>query len=61
MSSATIAFVVIVLIVFYILIKFLTQSFADFLDKGAKTTLWIWLPFKALQKLSKEFREKKMQ
>ncbi len=60
MSSTTLTVIVICLIIFYILVKLLTQSFADFLDKGAKTTLWIWLPFKAFQRLWKEFREKKM-
>jgi hypothetical protein len=56
----TLTFIIICVLIFYVLIKLLTQSFADFLDKGAKTTLWIWLPFKALQHLLKEFREKKL-
>lgn len=59
MSSTTMTLIVISLLFFYVLVKFLTQSFADFLDKGAKTTMWIWLPFKALQILLKEFKERK--
>jgi len=60
MNSTSLTITVICLLVFYTAFKFFTQSFADFLDKGAKTTLWIWLPFKACGRLLKEFREKKL-
>jgi hypothetical protein len=60
MNSGTFTLILFALLIFYVAIKFFTQSFADFLDKGAKTTLWIWLPFKALQLLLREFREKKL-
>lgn len=60
MNSGTFTLILVFLLVFYIGVKFFTQSLADFLDKGAKTTLWIWLPFKALEKLLKEYKEKKL-
>ncbi|NTV40906.1 MAG: hypothetical protein HGA61_01375 [Candidatus Moranbacteria bacterium] len=58
--SSNIVIVLAVILIFYVGFKFFTQSFADFLDKGAKTTLWMWLPFKAFGKLFRELMEKKI-
>jgi hypothetical protein len=58
MNSTTIGLIILLIIFLVVAFKFFTQSLADFLDKGAKSTLWLWLPFVALKRLTKQFNEK---
>ncbi len=58
MSSVDILLMLLLLLFVYVAFKFFTQSLAEFLDKGAKSTLWLWLPFIALSRLLKQFNEK---
>lgn len=58
MDSGLIALTLFGILIAYVAFKFFTQSFADFLDKGARETMWIWLPFLALGLLLKRLREK---
>lgn len=36
------------------------MSLNDYLEGGMKKTLWLWLPFHALVRLVKEFKETKL-
>lgn len=49
---------VIFVLIAYIVFNLVTLTFSDFLEKAVKKTLWLWLPFHALSRLSKEFAEK---
>ena len=51
---------ILVLIVAIVAINLATMPLNDFLEKTIKKFLWLWLPFHALKRLSKEFREKYM-
>ncbi len=41
-----------------VIIDLFSMGFNDFLDKYIKKTLWLWLPFHALNRLLREFKEK---
>ncbi|EKE19954.1 MAG: hypothetical protein ACD_8C00076G0001 [uncultured bacterium] len=49
---------VIFVLIAYVIFNWITLTFSDFLEKIVKKTLWLWLPFHALNRLSKEFSEK---
>ena len=49
-----IAIALFVIFSIYFLIAFISTDTNQFLDKWARKTLWIWLPFYALQRLIKE-------
>gem|GEM_PF-697128 len=51
---------ILVLIIAIVGINLATMSLNDFLEKTIKRFLWLWLPFHALKRLSKEFSEKYM-
>lgn len=63
MSGQTVLIImaVIILLIIYLLFDFiLTKGGANqFWDKWAKRTLWLWLPFYALQRLVREVIFKK--
>jgi hypothetical protein len=59
MSITTILIIAVIsMIVFVVIINLLTMTLNDFLEKTIKKFLWLWLPFHALKRLSKEFRQK---
>lgn len=61
MSTSLIIFLVLIsYIVLYIIISLFTMSLNDFLEKMIKKTLWLWLPFHALKRLTRELKEKQM-
>ena len=49
---------ILVVIVLYVLFSLFTMTLNDFMEKTIKSTLWLWLPFHALKRLSKEFGKK---
>jgi hypothetical protein len=53
------SFVVFFIIISYLLIDLGRSNLNAFMDKWAKKTLWLWLPFYALQRLIKEVFFKK--
>jgi uncharacterized membrane protein YbaN (DUF454 family) len=52
---------ILILIIAIVGINLATMSLNDFLEKTIKRFLWLWLPFHALKRLSKEFQKKYMQ
>jgi len=51
----TILIVLVLVVIYFVLSFFFTKGGANaFWDKFVKKTLWIWLPFYALQRLIKE-------
>ena len=58
MNSGAVALILLGVFVVYVAFKFFTQSLANFLENGAKTFLWVWLPFTALRRLVKQLKEK---
>jgi hypothetical protein len=50
---------VLVYLVVYLFISFVTNSPDDFFKNIWLKTLWIWLPIHALKRLSRELRDKK--
>lgn len=57
-STVVIILVVIALVIINVIVKLFTMTLNDFLEKTIKKYLWLWLPFHALKRLSKEFGEK---
>jgi hypothetical protein len=54
------AFVLIFCFIIYLVTDLARSNLNAFMDKWAKKTLWVWLPFYALQRLIKEmFLDKK--
>jgi hypothetical protein len=58
--TAVVILGIIFLTIIMIMISLFTMPFNDFLEKTVKKTVWLWLPFHALKRLCKEFREKYM-
>lgn len=59
--STTILIILIILLVLivYVVYGLFTMTLNDFIEKKIIVkTLWLWLPFHALWRLSKEFKEK---
>lgn len=58
--STTILIIMGILIwmVLYIIVNLFTLTLNDFIEKIVKKTLWLWLPFHALKRLTKEFNKK---
>ncbi|HBI33847.1 MAG TPA: hypothetical protein DEA43_04365 [Candidatus Moranbacteria bacterium] len=52
--------VILIIVVLTVAIGLIRFTFNDFLEKVVKKTLWLWLPFHALKRLSGEFRKKYM-
>lgn len=52
--------IVIAIILITVIVNLFRFSLNDFLEKFIKKTLCIWLPFSALKRLSRQFREKYM-
>jgi F0F1-type ATP synthase membrane subunit a len=52
--------VFVVWFILYFAIGIFKNGLNDFLEKFLKKTLWIWLPFHAFKRLTREFREKYM-
>jgi hypothetical protein len=61
LAGYLIIFVTIAVVIFilYLLFDFASTNANQFYDKWVKKTLWIWLPFYALQRLIKEVILKK--
>lgn len=57
-ASLVIFLVIISYVILYVIISLFTMSLNDFLEKMIKKTLWLWLPFHALKRLTREFRDK---
>ena len=49
---------VVLFIILYIVISLFFMTVNDFIEKEIKKTLWLWLPFHALWRLSGEFKDK---
>lgn len=58
--TAAIILGIVVIVLVMIVINLFTMTLNDFIEKAVKKFLWLWLPFHALKRLSKEFREKYM-
>jgi hypothetical protein len=62
MNATVIMWILIIIVLFicYLIFDFATSNLNQFLDKWARKTLWIWLPFYGLQRLIREvfFRKK---
>ncbi|NTW27653.1 MAG: hypothetical protein HGA36_04970 [Candidatus Moranbacteria bacterium] len=50
--------IILVFLVIYVAIGLFTMTVNDFIEKNVKKFLWLWLPFHALKRLSKEFSKK---
>lgn len=58
-NSILILIAVLLILVIYIAHGLFTMTINDFIEKKIVVkTLWLWLPFHALKRLSKEFSEK---
>jgi len=51
-------FGILFLVVVIVIVNLFRFSLNDFLEKTIKKFLWLWLPFHALGRLSKEFGKK---
>ena len=49
---------IIVIVIVNVIVKIFTMGLNDFLEKTIKKYVWLWLPFHAIKRLSREFREK---
>ncbi len=49
---------ILLVIILYVLFSLFTMTLNDFMEKTIKSFLWLWLPFHALKRLSKEFSTK---
>jgi len=58
MNTGIIFIAILGLVVVVLLMNLFTMGLNDFLEKTIKKTLWLWLPFHALKRLTKEFAEK---
>lgn len=49
---------VLVLVIAIVVVNLFTMTLNEFLEKTIRKFLWLWLPFHAFKKLTKEMREK---
>lgn len=49
---------IISIVLFVVVINFFSMTLNDFLEKTIKKFIWLWLPFHAFKRLTKEFRER---
>jgi hypothetical protein len=60
MLNAIIIFLgIFLLVLIFLVVQLFRMPLNDFLEKTVAKTVWLWLPFHAFKRLSKEYRERK--